>query len=231
MPERFLIVGNGRERGNEMKIKICGLTRPEDIVCVNRWGPDCVGFVFWPESRRYVDRQRAAQLKKLLSSRIQAVGVFVDAPVENVTGLLAEGIIDAVQLHGEESEEDIRCIQETTGAMVIKAVKVYSRQDVEAWMDSRADYLLFDSGMGSGRTFDWRLLAGINRPCFLAGGLGADNLGELLDHIIPYGIDVSSSVETDGHKDPEKICQIIEQVRDRSGQMQTVCQMEEKNNE
>ena len=212
MPERFLIVGNGRERGNEMKIKICGLTRPEDIVCVNRWGPDYAGFVFWPESRRYVDRQRAAQLKKLLSSRIQAVGVFVDAPVENVTGLLAEGIIDAVQLHGEESEEDIRCIQET-------------------WMDSRADYLLFDSGMGSGRTFDWRLLAGINRPCFLAGGLGADNLGELLDHIIPYGIDVSSSVETDGHKDPEKICQIIEQVRDRSGQMQTVCQMEEKNNE
>ncbi len=196
-----------------MKIKICGLTRPEDIACVNRLQPDYIGFVFWPGSRRFVDRQQAAQLKMLLSSRVQAVGVFVDVPVEEVAEVLMEGIIDIAQLHGEESEEDIRCLQAMTGKSVIKAVKVHSRQDVEAWSGSKADYLLFDSGMGSGRTFDWSLLDGIKRPYFLAGGLGPDNLEQVLKHGGPYGVDLSSSVETDGRKDPEKIRRVIEQVR------------------
>ena len=137
-----------------MKVKICGLTRPEDIACVNRLQPDYIGFVFWPRSRRFVTRQQAAQLKLLLSPAIQAVGVFVDAPLEEMAGLLADGIIDLAQLHGEESEEDIRYLQAVTGRPVIKAVKVHSRQDVEAWLDSEADYLLFDSGKGGGQTLD-----------------------------------------------------------------------------
>ena len=196
-----------------MKIKICGLTRPEDIACVNRLQPDYIGFVFWPRSRRFVDRQRAAQLKTQLSSAIQAVGVFVDTPMEEVAGLLAEGIIDIAQLHGEESEENIRYLQAATGKPVIKAVKVHGRQDVEAWLDSEAEYLLFDSGMGSGQTFDRSLLEGVKRPYFLAGGLGPDNLGQVLNHGGPYGVDLSSSVETDGRKDPEKIRRVIELVR------------------
>lgn len=196
-----------------MKIKICGLTRPEDIACVNRLQPDYIGFVFWPRSRRFVDRQRAAQLKTQLSSAIQAVGVFVDTPLEEVAGLLAEGTIDIAQLHGEESEENIRYLQAATGKPVIKAVKVHGRQDVEAWLDSEAEYLLFDSGMGSGQTFDWSLLEGVKRPYFLAGGLGPDNLEQVLNHGGPYGVDLSSSVETDGRKDPEKIRRVIELVR------------------
>ncbi len=196
-----------------MKIKICGLTRPEDIACVNRLQPDYIGFVFWPRSRRFVDGQRAAQLKTQLSSAIQAVGVFVDTPMEEVAGLLAEGTIDIAQLHGEESEENIRYLQAATGKPVIKAVKVHGRQDVEAWLDSEADYLLFDSGMGSGQTFDWSLLEGVNRSYFLAGGLGPDNLEQVLNHGGPYGVDLSSSVETDGRKDPEKIRRVIELVR------------------
>lgn len=197
-----------------MKIKICGLTREEDIACVNRLQPDYIGFVFWPGSRRFLDRQRAAQLKMGLSSRIQAVGVFVDAPMKEEAGLLADGIIDLAQLHGEESEKDIRYLQIATGKPVIKAVKVHGRQDVEAWLDSAADYLLFDSGMGSGRTFDWSLLEGVNRPYFLAGGLGPDNLGQVLAHGGPYGVDLSSSLETDGCKDPEKIRRVMELVCD-----------------
>lgn len=196
-----------------MKIKICGLTRPEDIDCVNRLMPDYIGFVFWPQSRRHVDRRQAAHLKAMLSTEIQAVGVFVDAPMEEVAALLDEGIIDMAQFHGEETEEDIRCLKRVTGRLVIKAVKVCSRRDVEAWLGSAADYLLFDSGMGSGQTFDWSLLEGVKRPYFLAGGLGAENLGQVLAHGGPYGVDLSSSLETDGRKDPEKIRRVMELVR------------------
>lgn len=196
-----------------MKIKICGLTRPEDIICVNRLRPDYIGFVFWPKSRRFLGRAQAARLKALLSPAVQAVGVFVDMPVEEVAGLLRDGIIDLAQLHGEESEEDIRYLQEVTGRPVIKAVRVRSRYDVEAWLDSAADYLLFDSGTGSGRTFDWNLLEGVTRPYFLAGGLGLDNLEQVLVRVGPYGVDLSSSLETEGHKDSEKIRRVMELVR------------------
>lgn len=196
-----------------MKIKICGLTRPEDIACVNRLLPDYIGFVCWPGSRRFVSEEQAARLKAALSSEIKAVGVFVDAPVEEITALLQKGVIDMAQLHGEESEEDVCRIRELTGKPVIRAVKVSCRRDVEEWQGSAADYLLFDSGMGSGRTFDWSLLEEVKRPYFLAGGLGADNLEQVLARVRPYGVDVSSSLETDGYKDPEKIRRVMELVR------------------
>lgn len=195
-----------------MKIKMCGLTRFKDILCVNQLRPDYIGFVFWPESRRFVTRAQAVRLKALLSPAIRAVGVFVDTPMEEVAGLLAEDVIDIAQLHGRESEEDIRYLQAVTCRPVIKAVKVQGRSDVEAWLDSAADYLLFDSGMGSGQTFDWSLLQGVNRPYFLAGGLGPDNLEQVLRHIGPYGIDLSSSLETNGRKDPEKMRRVMELV-------------------
>ncbi|MFG6355885.1 MAG: phosphoribosylanthranilate isomerase [Acetatifactor sp.] len=196
-----------------LKIKICGLTRLEDIACVNRLMPDYIGFVFWPGSRRYVSAEQAARLKAALSPRIRAVGVFVDASAEEIVGLLREGVIDMAQLHGEEPEEDLRRIRELTGKPVIRAVKVRCRRDVEAWQGSAADYLLFDSGMGSGQTFDWSLLDGVNRPYFLAGGLGEDNLEQVLARVRPYGVDLSSSLETDGYKDPEKIRRVTELVR------------------
>lgn len=189
----------------EMKIKICGLFRPEDIAAANRIRPDFIGFVFWEKSRRRVTPEQAAGFKKNLNPGIQAVGVFVDAPCEDVISLLEAGTIDIAQLHGEESEEDIRYIQAVTHKPVIKAVKVKDRYNVEAWLDSGADWLLFDSGMGSGRTFDWRLLAGVEREYFLAGGLTLENLGELPEFLHPYAVDLSSGVETNGYKDPEKM--------------------------
>lgn len=188
-----------------MKIKICGLTRPEDIAAVNRVRPDFIGFVFWERSRRFVTPEQAALLKRDLDPGIRAVGVFVDAPCGDVIALLEKGVIDIAQLHGEESEEDLRYIQAVTHRPVIKAVRVKSRYDVEAWLDSGADWLLFDSGMGSGITFDWRLLAGVEREYFLAGGLTPENLRELPEYLHPYAVDLSSGVETDGYKDPKKI--------------------------
>jgi phosphoribosylanthranilate isomerase len=193
-----------------MKVKICGLSRAEDISYVNEVKPDYIGFVFAP-SRRQVSVEQAAKLRGMLAPGIQAVGVFVNAPVEEILSLLDGGVIDIAQLHGEETEAVIRCIKEESGKPVIKAVRVSEIQDVEAWQETSADYLLFDSGSGSGEIFDWTLLYGnIRKPFFLAGGLHAGNLTEAcagikLHGIMPYGVDVSSGVETAGKKDPDKI--------------------------
>lgn len=196
------------------KIKICGLFREEDIEYANQIMPDYIGFVFWERSRRYVSHERAAALRKLLKPEIQAVGVFVDAPPEEIISLLDEGVIDMAQLHGEETEEDIQYLQAVTGKPVMKAVKVKSRCDVEAWLDSSADYLLFDSGMGSGVAFDWGLLAHIPRDFFLAGGLKPENLNQAVETVRPYAVDLSSGVETDGVKDKSKMQAAVISVRE-----------------
>lgn len=196
------------------KIKICGLSRSEDIGFANQVCPDYIGFVFWEHSRRYVNRERAGQLKKSLSAGIRSVGVFVDAPSDEVVRLLEEGVIDMAQLHGDETEEDIQYIKAATARPVIKAVKVKNRYDVEAWLDSSADYLLFDSGMGSGVPFDWELLRGVDREFFLAGGLNAGNLGAAVESLHPYAVDLSSGVETGGVKDPAKMREAVRLVRE-----------------
>lgn len=195
------------------KIKICGLFRQEDIDYANRVRPDYIGFVFWEKSRRYVDRARAELLKQELNPDISAVGVFVDAPCREVTELLESGVIDLAQLHGDETEEDIQYIKAVTAKPVIKAVRVRTRYDVEAWLDSAADYLLFDSGMGSGVSFDWGLLDGVDRDFFLAGGLHAGNLNQALECLNPYSVDLSSGVETDGVKDLAKMQEAVNIVR------------------
>ncbi len=196
-----------------VKIKICGLFREEDIEYANQVMPDYIGFVFWEHSRRYVSHEKAAALRSLLKPEIQAVGVFVDAPPEEVVSLLEEGVIDMAQLHGEETEEDIQYLRAVTGKPVMKAVRVKNRWDVEAWLDSSADYLLFDSGMGSGVAFDWRLLADIPREFFLAGGLNPENLKQAVETVSPYAVDISSGVETDGIKDRCKMQEAVVSVR------------------
>lgn len=187
------------------KIKICGLFRPVDIEYANSVHPDYIGFVFWEESRRRVTPEQAAALREKLAPEIQAVGVFVDAPCEEIISLLEAGTIDIAQLHGEESEEDIRYIQAVTHKPVIKVVRVRDRYDVEAWLDSSADWLMFDSGMGSGITFDWRLLDGVEREYFLAGGLTPEKVRKLPEYLCPYAVDMSSGVETEGLKNFEKM--------------------------
>lgn len=195
-----------------MKVKMCGLCRPEDIVYVNEVQPDYVGFVFYPKSHRAVTREQACEYRKALSPSIRTVGVFVNEDPKTIIDLLEEGILDAAQLHGDETEEDIQYLQAVCGKPVIKAVKVRDRYDVEAWLDSSADYLLFDNGMGTGRTFDWSVLGGIDREFFLAGGLQAENLAEAMETVRPYAVDISSGIESDRKKDPEKMRRIMELV-------------------
>lgn len=207
--------------GNQVKIKICGLRRPEDVAYANEVMPDYAGFILSDGFRRSISRETARLLRKLLRPEVKAVGVFVDEKPERIAEYLEEGIIDVAQLHGRESEEDIIYLKALTGKKVIKAIKAESRFAVEAWLDSAADYLLLDSGTGSGKSFDWTILDELYRdmggelpkPFFLAGGIKADNVLEVGRRWQPYAVDLSSSVETDGVKDLEKMREAVMAVR------------------
>jgi phosphoribosylanthranilate isomerase len=199
-----------------VKIKICGLSRPADIEAVNAAKPDYIGFVF-TESKREVTPEQALSLRKLLSPGIIPVGVFVDEPVINIFSLVRGGVIDVIQLHGSESienEEYIRKLKLLTDTPVIKAVSVQSRGDVQKRSGTAADYLLLDNkGGGTGEPFDWDLIGKTDKPYFLAGGLSAENIAGAIAKTMPYAVDASSGVETNGVKDPEKIKEFIRRVR------------------
>ena len=198
------------------KLKICGLRREIDITYANQIKPDYIGFVF-ADSKRKVSEQEAVVLKSKLSKDILAVGVFVNENPKKIVDLLMNRTIDIAQLHGSENEEEIRFIKEATGKKVIKAIKVRTPEDIIKWQDSCADYLLLDNGEGTGESFNWNILSKLNKtlqmkPFFLAGGLRVENIKEALRAVrpfVPFGIDVSSGVETNGCKDFEKMSQLI----------------------
>ena len=203
-----------QEPGQKTKIKICGLKRPEDIIYVNEAKPDYAGFIIEvPKSSRNVTEDQVRELTAKLDPDIISVGVFVNAVPERVEKLLLEGTIHIAQLHGQEDEAYIKRIRKNTGHQVIKVFSVKTAQDIENALNSPADYILFDQGSGgTGRTFDWSLIPDIKRPFFLAGGLGADNLETAIRTIHPYAVDLSSSVETDGVKDRDKILEAVQRM-------------------
>lgn len=187
------------------KIKFCGLSRPCDIRAANALKPEYIGFVFAPGSRRYVTPEQAASLKRLLDPGIRAVGVFVDEKPEAVADLLNRGTIHLAQLHGSEDEAYIGRLRALTDKPIIKACRMVNADDVAAAVQSTADYILFDSGAGTGTTFDWSLIRDVPRPYFLAGGLSPDNAAQAVKCLNPYALDVSSGIETHGVKDEDKM--------------------------
>ncbi len=196
------------------KIKLCGLSRECDIEVANGLKPEYIGFVFAPKSRRYVSRKTAAMLKDKLYPDIKAVGVFVNEQPEIVAGLLRDGIIDIAQLHGTETEDYIRRLRMQTQKQIIKAFRINTAQDVLNAKRSSADYVLLDSGAGgTGTTFDWKLIGQIDRPYFLAGGLGIGNVADAVRTLKPYAVDVSSGIETDGWKDKRKMQEFVTIIR------------------
>ena len=199
------------------KIKLCGLSRTEDIEAVNQLLPDFMGFVFYEKSVRNVSLDRAKELKALLDSRIKAVGVFVDEDPEFIKKLTSENVIDIIQLHGSEDETYVENIKAATGRPVIQAFKVKEPCDVEKANNSKADYILLDSGMGTGKPFNWELLQGIKRDYFLAGGLFPENVKEAIETVKPYAVDVSSGIETDKKKDVDKMRRFVDNVRNAAG--------------
>lgn len=199
-----------------VSVKICGLRRMEDIRIANEFLPDYIGFVFAP-SKRQVSKEQAEELKAALDPRIQAVGVFVNQKMDWICELAEQNVIDVIQLHGQESEETVREIRRRTGKSVIKMLHVEDLR--EARLYPEADFLLIDNGAGgTGEKFEWeqarellQQLTQAGRRWFLAGGIGLHNVKQAI-RLEPYGIDVSSLVETEGYKDREKVRLLIEAV-------------------
>ena len=197
------------------KIKICGLSRPCDIEYVNEAKPDFCGFIInVPKSKRNVSPDTVRQLVKNLSSDVKPVGVFVNAPMDEIAALTEDGTLAYVQLHGKEDKAYIAALREKIHVPIIQAFKVSCPEDVAHAQQSSADYILLDNGSGgTGKTFDWSHLREITRPYILAGGLGPDNLGLAVSQLAPWGVDLSSGVETDGFKDKNKVLAAVQAVR------------------
>ena len=195
------------------KIKCCGLSRLFDIEAANHLMPEYIVFVFAPKSRRYVSADKACVLKQALSPEIKAVGVFVNETPEQIATLTDKGIIDMIQLHGNEDEAYIEKLRALTDKPIIKAFRIETVADVEKAVQSTADAILLDSGAGTGKVFNWKLLADIKRPYFLAGGLALNNIKQALQQLTPDAVDVSSGIETEGDKDKEKMAAFIAAVR------------------
>lgn len=196
------------------KIKLCGLSRPCDIEVANTLKPEYIGFVFASKSRRYVSPEKAVQLKQMLSKDIQAVGVFVNESAETVARLLDKNMIDIAQLHGEEDDNYIKNLRTLTDKPIIKAFRIRNDKDIIEAQNSTADYILLDSGAGTGEVFDWVLIQNIRRIYFLAGGLGLNNIRKAINELHPFAVDVSSGIETNGVKDKEKMAEFIAAVRE-----------------
>ncbi len=195
------------------ELKICGLKRLEDIIAVNRHGADYAGFVFFEKSKRYVDPYKANELISLLRADIKPVGVFLDEPLDNVVRIARITGVELIQLHGHESEEYVEYVKRTLDRPVIKAYKASEEGALEKAAQSSADYVMIDSGAGSGKKFDWSILKDFKRDYFLAGGLDPESVGEAIRMLEPFAVDVSSGVETDGIKDEKKIAEFINAVR------------------
>ena len=205
------------------RIKLCGLSRPCDIDWANALRPDFIGFVFAPESRRCVTPERAAELRQRLDRAILAAGVFVKERPETVAALLNGGVIDIAQLHGGQGESFIRSLRALTDMPVIQAFRMAGSADLRRARASRANWVLLDNGAGgTGAAFDWSLLEGFDRPYFLAGGLGPENVARAVRALHPYAVDVSSGIETDGFKDFDRMRAFVGAVRTALGKEETV---------
>ncbi|MFW6298947.1 MAG: phosphoribosylanthranilate isomerase [Bacillota bacterium] len=198
------------------KIKICGIQSDADITIMNTLKPDFIGYVFYPKSKRYVEPSKARALNRRLDPSIRTVGVFVNESVEKVTETVHQATIDIVQLHGDEDEAYVNQLRNQTDAEIIKVFRVKDGSGDFPPMD--VDYYLFDSRVkaygGVGQTFDWNILKTItlDKPIILAGGIGADNIGEALRTQAAI-LDVSSAVEVNGKKDFTLTKNMIETLR------------------
>ena len=207
------------------KVKMCGISKVETIPAVVEAKPDYMGLVFAPSKRQVTVDQAKTLVKELHkqytkrynngaeqsnNDEIKTVGVFVNETLDNLVSIATEANLDVVQLHGDEDEAFIQSLKERTNVEVWKAVQIRSAADAEAWIDSRADMLLFDAYHkdergGTGEVFDWSCLDEFERPFMLAGGIDSTNVARAIRTVRPYGIDISSGIETDGVKDDEKI--------------------------
>lgn len=208
-----------------VKVKICGIKRMEDVSYVNQYLPDYIGFVF-ADTKRKVTLETAAELAKELDPKIQKVGVSVKGDIGLLTEALSGGTVDYLQLHGDETreyEEELFAHLIDSGVAnpwekCIKAYRIRDAEDFKRVGETKCEWILLDTYSpalpgGTGERFNWDLIKGIDQPFFLAGGIGLHNVEQAIKEVKPYAIDVSSSLETDGVKDKEKIRLFMERIR------------------
>ncbi len=172
-----------------VKIKICGLLKPQDAIYLNEAKPDYAGLVF-DQGRHFLTDEKAAAIREVLDDGIPAVGIFVNEPQDHIVSLVNHGVIQIIQLHGQESEAYITSLREKTGCPVIRVVSVRSTEDIIQAEHTSAEFLLLDNGRGgTGKSFNWKYIPALKKPWFLAGGIGLDNLKEALA-LHPYGVDI-----------------------------------------
>lgn len=209
-------------------IKICGITRVEDAIVCAKCGVDAIGLNFAPSSPRSLDAERAAQIARAFREESdhahEVIGVFVDAGVERVFEIAERVGLDAAQLHGQEAAlECERAAQalRSIGVQVFKAVRIGSSEDAVAALAFPGDRILADAKVkgalgGTGQTFDWELVTGLNRVrrLILAGGLRVENVTQAVERVHPYGVDTASGVEREpGIKDPARIRAFVANAR------------------
>lgn len=200
------------------KVKMCGISKVETIPAIVDAKPDYMGLVFAPSKRQVTVEQAKILIEELHKQCInhydikvvKTVGVFVNETLDNLVRIADTANLDAVQLHGDEDEAFIQSLKERTNVEVWKAIQIRTAADTEKWIDSSADMLLFDAYHkdergGTGEVFDWSSLDAFERPFMLAGGIDSTNVARAIRTVRPYGIDISSGIETNGMKDDKKI--------------------------
>ena len=203
-----------------MKIKFCGIRRLEDVAAVNFCQPDYMGMILSGGFRRSISQEQAQRLVQEKSDAIAAVGVFVNESSETICRMAEQLHLQVIQLHGNESAEQIQILQQKTGLPVWKALRIGTLEELEAAGTNPADCLILEgkTGAGIGGTgvcADWELLArhSWNRSFFLAGGLQPENVLEAIATVSPTGMDFSSGIEEDGVKSLRRMKQLMTLIR------------------
>lgn len=203
-----------------MKIKFCGIRRLEDVAAVNLCQPDYMGMILSGGFRRSISQEQAQRLVQEKSDAIAAVGVFVNESSEIICRMAEQLHLQVIQLHGNESAEQIQTLQQKTGLPVWKALRIGTLEELEAAGTNPADCLILEgkTGAGIGGTgvcADWELLArhSWNRSFFFAGGLQPENVLEAIATVSPTGVDFSSGIEEDGVKSLRRMKQLMTLIR------------------
>ena len=191
----------------------------QEVEIVNKFSPDYIGFIFAP-TKRQISLQQAKLLKQRIKPTIQTVGVFVNETIENILVYESAGVIDMIQIHGDEDLGYINLLRNASKLPIMKAVRIkdkYTLEENKVLLENQLlDYVLLDTYHkeaygGTGESFDWRMLSKVKRPYFLAGGIGSDNVEEAMKHH-PYAVDISSKIETEGMKDEKKLAELFRKI-------------------
>ena len=204
-----------------IKVKICGITNPEDAQAAFEMGADMLGFNFYPKSPRYIRPDDAIAIIRKLPTFLDSVGLFVNAPIEEIKAIAETGYVNWIQLHGDETPEFCRQVR-FSNIRTIKAIRIKTENDIQKAKDYYSYAVLLDAFSskrygGTGKQFNWEWAKNLPKRIFLAGGITPENVADAIRTGV-YGIDICSGIESaPGKKDPEKMQRLFDTIRHVTG--------------